>query len=78
MRKKTLLATSAALAVLQQQQVAQSSVIRQGERPIRPSCAVKGWLGPGAMCGQVIVGLKECGAEIGGCKHQVPKEPTDA
>lgn len=70
MRRKTLL-TSAALAVLQQQRLAQSA---DQAAPARPACAVKGWLGPGAMCGQVIVGLKECGAAPGSCKHRTPPE----
>lgn len=44
------------------------------QKPVRPACAVQGQLGSGAMCGQVIVGLKECGAELGSCKHQVTQE----
>lgn len=36
-----------------------------------PLCAVRGSLGPGAMCGFVIVGAKECGLPaLGQCEHQ--------
>ncbi len=36
----------------------------------RPVCALKGMIRPGAMCSQIIVGLKYCGYK-GECPHKV-------
>jgi hypothetical protein len=36
----------------------------------KPICKVKGRIGPGAMCGSIIVGAKHCGFK-GPCKHKV-------
>lgn len=36
----------------------------------RPTCAVRGMIRPGAMCGKIIVGMRYCGYK-GECPHKV-------
>lgn len=43
----------------------------------KPTCAVNGMLGPRAMCGSVIVGLKYCGHK-GECEHKIAPPPAPA
>lgn len=37
---------------------------------VRPRCAVRGMVRPGAVCGKVIVGMEFCGYS-GECPHKV-------
>lgn len=37
---------------------------------MKPLCSVRGRLGPGVMCGSIIVGAKHCGHD-GPCEHKV-------
>ncbi len=36
----------------------------------KPTCAVRGMIRPGAICGKIIVGMKYCGYK-GECQHKV-------
>ena len=41
------------------------------------ACKARGYLGPGMMCGQVIVGDKSCGNRTSPCENKVPYHTAD-
>lgn len=45
-----------------------------GVAQLKPQCAVRGLIRPGAMCSKVIVGGQLCGFK-GQCEHQRPATP---
>lgn len=43
----------------------------------KPTCAVRGMIRPGAMCGKIIVGMKYCGSRDE-CQHKIVPPATIA
>ena len=67
------------LALIHATELAVLAKLSQGVsvEPDLTACKVRGYLGPGMMCGQVIVGDKSCGNRTSPCEYKAPYFTAD-